>query len=120
MYSFLVGFQILMVLGCFCFVILMTRQRESMLSKLMLCVGFLGAIQNAGYLLELLSRDIGEGMIAVRVEFMGGAFISTFLFMFVARYCGYKLSGKVEALMFVLDGLVLLCIWGYRYTPIYY
>ena len=84
MYSFLVGFQILMVLGCFCFVILMTRQRESMLSKLMLCVGFLGAIQNAGYLLELLSRDIGEGMIAVRVEFMGGAFISTYLFMFVA------------------------------------
>lgn len=120
MYSFLVGFQILMVLGCFCFVIIMTRQRETMLSKLMLCVGFFGAIQNAGYLLELLSRDIGEAMIAVRVEFMGGAFMSTFLFIFVARYCGYNLSGKLEALMFCLDGLVLLCIWGYRYTPIYY
>lgn len=120
MFSFLVGFQILMVLGCFCFVILMTRQRETMLSKLMLCVGFLGAIQNAGYLLELLSRDIGEAMIAVRVEFMGGAFMSTFLFVFVAEYCGYNLSGKLEAFMFSLDGLVLLCIWGYRYTPIYY
>ena len=99
MFSFLVGFQILMVLGCFCFVILMTRQRENMLSKLMLCLGFFGAIQNAGYLLELLSRDIGEAMIAVRVEFMGGAFMSTFLFMFVARYCGYNLSAKLEALM---------------------
>ena len=120
MFSFLVGFQILMVLGCFCFVILMTRQRENMLSKLMLCLGFFGAIQNAGYLLELLSRDIGEGMIAVRVEFMGGAFMSTFLFMFVARYCGYNLSAKLEALMLGLDGVVLLCIWGYRYTPIYY
>lgn len=120
MFRFLVGFQILMVLGCFCFVILMTRQRENMLSKLMLCLGFFGAIQNVGYLLELLSRDIGEAMIAVRVEFMGGAFMSTFLFMFVARYCGYNLSAKLEALMLGLDGLVLLCIWGYQYTPIYY
>lgn len=120
MFRFLVGFQILMVLGCFCFVILMTRQRENMLSKLMLCLGFLGATQNAGYLLELLSRDIGEAMIAVRVEFMGGAFITTFLFVFTAKYCGYHLSAKLETFMFCLDGLVLLCIWGYRYTPIYY
>ncbi len=120
MFSFLVGLQILTVLGCFGFVILMTRQRESALSKLMLCIGFLGAIQNAGYLLELLSRDIGEAMIAVRVEFMGGAFITTFLFVFTAKYCGYHLSAKLEALMFCLDGLVLLCIWGYRYTPVYY
>lgn len=120
MYSFLVGFQMLMVLGCFGFVIIMTRQRENMLSKLMLCVGFFGTIQNAGYLLELLSRNISEAMTAVRVEFMGGAFISTFLFIFVARYCGYHVSARIETLMFSLDGLVLLCIWGYRYTPIYY
>ncbi len=120
MFSFLVGLQILSVLGCFGFVILMTRQRESVLSKLMLCIGFLGAIQNAGYLLELLSRDVGEAMIAVRVEFMGGAFITTFLFVFTAKYCGYHLPAKLEALMFCLDGLVLLCIWGYRYTPVYY
>lgn len=120
MYGFLVGFQIFMVLGCFGFVILMTRQRENELSKLMLCIGFLGVIQNAGYLLELFSKDIGEGMIAVRVEFMGGAFITTFLFVFAARYCGRKIPKKLEGIMFALDGIVLLCIWGYRYTPIYY
>lgn len=120
MYSFLVGFQILMVLGCFVFVIIMTRQRENMLSKLMLCVGFFGAIQNAGYLLEMLSRNISEAMTAVRVEFLGGAFMSSFLFLFVARYCGYNIPAKLEALMFSVDGLVLLCIWGYRYTPVYY
>ena len=73
MYNFLVVFQMFMVLGCFIFVIIMTRQRESMLSKLMLCIGFLGVIQNAGYLLELLFGDIGEAMIAVRVVFLGGA-----------------------------------------------
>lgn len=120
MFSFLVGFQILMVLGCFGFVVIMTRQRENMLSKLMLCVGFFGVIQNAGYLLEMLSGNIAEAMTAVRVEFMGGAFMSTFLFIFVARYCGYCIPARLEALMFGLDGLVLLCIWGYRYTPIYY
>lgn len=120
MYEFLVIFQILMVLGCFFFVSIMARQRESALSKLMLCVGFFGAIQNAGYLLEMLSRDIGEAMIAVRVEYLGGAFISTFLFIFVAKYCGFSISRKLEAAMFALDALMLLCVWGYRYTPIYY
>ena len=85
MYEGLVIFQILMVLGCFFFIILMSRQRESVLSKLMLCIGFFGAIQNAGYLLEMLSRDIGEAMIAVRVEFMGGVYISTFLFIFLYK-----------------------------------
>ena len=120
MFKFLVIFQILMVLGCFFFVSIMARQRESALSKLMLCVGFFGAIQNAGYLLEMLSRDIGEAMIAVRVEYLGGAFISTFLFIFVAKYCGFSISRKLEVAMFALDTLMLLCVWGYRYTPIYY
>lgn len=120
MYEGLVIFQIIMVLGCFLFIILMTRQRESTLSKLMLCVGFLGAIQNAGYLLELLSRDIGEAMIAVRVEFLGGAFMSTFLFIFVSTYCGYKIPEKIVTAMFLLDTFTLLCIWGYRFTPLYY
>lgn len=120
MFKGLVVFQILIVLGCFCFVIIMTRQRESTLSKLMLCIGILGAVQNAGYLLELLSEDIGAAMVAVRMEFLGAAFISTFLFIFVAAYCRYSVPGKLLAAMFLLDGLVLLSIWGYQYTPLYY
>ena len=98
MFNALVIYQIFMVLGCIFFVILMMRQRESGLSKLMLCIGFLGAIQNAGYLLELVSQDIGEAMVAVRMEYLGGAFITTFLFVFVVRYCGYSVPRKLEAL----------------------
>lgn len=120
MYSVLVIYQGFMVLGCIFFVILMMRQRESALSKLMLCIGFLGAIQNAGYFLELVSKDIGEAMVAVRMEYLGGAFITTFLFVFVARYCGYNVPEKLEALMFGLDGFVLLCIWNYEHNNMYY
>ncbi len=120
MYSILAIYQCFMVLGCIIFVILMMRQRESNLSKLMLCIGFLGAFQNAGYLLELLSQDLGEAMVAVRMEYLGGAFITTFLFVFVARYCGYNVPRLLEALMFGVDGFVLLCVWGYEYTGLYY
>lgn len=120
MYSVLAIYQSFMVLGCIFFVIIMMGQRESNLSKLMLCIGFLGAIQNAGYLLELVSQDLGEAMVAVRMEYLGGAFITTFLFVFVARYCGYNVPKQLEALMFGLDGLVLLCIWGYKHTTLYY
>lgn len=120
MYSILAIYQCFMVLGCIIFVILMMRQRESNLSKLMLCIGFLGAFQNAGYLLELLSQDLGEAMVAVRMEYLGGAFITTFLFVFVARYCGYNVPRLLEALMFGVDGFVLLCVWGYEHTGLYY
>lgn len=120
MFNVLVIYQILMVLGCIFFVILMMRQRESGLSKLMLCIGFLGAIQNAGYLLELVSQDIGEAMVAVRMEYLGGAFITTFLFVFVVRYCGYSVPTKLEVLMLGLDGFALVCIWGYKHTNLYY
>lgn len=67
MFRVLVIYQGFMVLGCIFFVIIMMKQRESALSKLMLCIGFLGAFQNAGYLLELVSQDIGEAMVAVRM-----------------------------------------------------
>ncbi len=120
MYEGLVIFHIFMVVGCFIFVILMIGQRESALSKLMLCIGFLGAIQNAGYLLEMISRDAEEAMIAVRVEFLGGVYISTFLFVFVSIYCGYRIPRSIVTAMFLLDTFALLCIWGYRYTPLYY
>ncbi len=120
MFRVLVIYQGFMVLGCIFFVIIMMKQRESALSKLMLCIGFLGAFQNAGYLLELVSQDIGEAMVAVRMEYLGGAFITTFLFVFVARYCGYNVPRKLEALMFGLDGFALLCIWDYEHNNLYY
>lgn len=120
MFGVLVAIQSLTVLGCFGFVIIMMRQRESYLSKLMLCIGFLGSIQNAGYLLELHSKSLGEAMKAVQVEYLGAAFITTFLFLFAVKYCGHRVPTKLSAAMFTLDALVLVGVWGYRYTPIYY
>lgn len=120
MFGVFVTLQSLTVLGCFGFVVIMMRQRESYLSKLMLCIGFLGSIQNAGYLLELYSTSIGEAMKAVQVEYLGAAFISTFLFLFTMKYCGYQVPTKLSVAMFIMDALVLIGVWGYRYTPIYY
>ncbi len=120
MYTFLVVFQILMVISCFTFVVIMIRQQESALSKLMLCIGFFGVIQNTGYLLELLSRNLEAAMNAVKMEYIGGAFITTILFLFVSRYCGFNVSKLLQWILFSFDCLVLLCVWCYEYTQLFY
>lgn len=120
MYHFLVVFQILMVLSCVAFIVIMIKQHETKFSKLMLSIGFLGAIQNSGYLLELLSNDVNEAMNAVRMEYLGGAFITTFLFFFVVKYCGFQIGNVIQYLLFVLDSFVLICVWGYKNTSLFY
>ena len=52
---------------CAFFIILMIRQREGELSKIMLCIGILSGVQNAGYLQEMVSKSLEEVMMAVRI-----------------------------------------------------
>lgn len=120
MYHILLAFQILMVVVCIFFIILMMRQKEGELSKLMLCIGFLSCAQNMGYLLEMTSKDLDSAMTAVRMEYLGGAFMGTFLLIFTMRYCGYHIKKSIEAALFCFDGAVLLGVWTYQFTTIYY
>lgn len=120
MYHILLAFQILMVLICIFFIVLMIRQKEGELSKLMLCIGFLSGVQNLGYLLEMQAKSLGEAMVAVRTEYLGGAFMGTFLLIFTMRYCGYQIRSGIKNGLFLFDGMVLLGCWTYQYNSIYY
>lgn len=120
MYHILLAYQILMVLVCTFFIILMIRQREGELTKLMLCIGLLSGVQNAGYLEEMLSERLDEAMMAIRTQYLGGAFMGTFLLLFTMRYCGYYMKGVIKLGLFSFDGLVFLCAWTYQFNPLYY
>ena len=109
-----------MVMACAFFIILMIRQREGELSKIMLCIGFLSGVQNAGYLQEMVSKSLDEVMMAVRTEYLGGAFMGTFLLLFSTRYCGHHIKRWIQTCLFVLDGIVLVCCWTYDRIPFYY
>ena len=74
--------QIIMICLDMLFVVVMVKQKESRLSKLMLCIAFLGVVNNFGYLLELSAVNVNDAMKAVSVEYLGGAFIVSFVFLF--------------------------------------
>ncbi len=120
MFNFLLCVQIIAFLAGLISVFLIASQNNTTLAKIMLLTCACSMIQNAGYLMEMTSNNISEAMIAVRFEYIGSAYIATWLFIFVFRYCRIRLPKWVIAAMISLDSLVLVCVWSYEHTNLYY
>ena len=120
MYDFLLAVQIsAMVLSFICVALLLT-QKSSEGSKFMLVVCLAVFIQNSGYCFEMTSKSLKEIMIAIRLEYIGSAFIVTMTMIFAFKYCRVRLVPGVKYALLGLDTLVLICVWCYEYLPIYY
>jgi len=59
-----------------------------------------------GYLLELTSTTTDESFIAVKVLYIGGLFVTTFAFFFIADYCNIKLHP-----IFIKSPMILICFF---------
>ena len=94
MHLFLEIIQIIAFLETLGFVLLISREKSSELVKIMLCIGYSAIIMNAGYLIELTAKLKGSAMAAVRIEYVGSAFVATFILLFVC--CGKQMKKKSE------------------------
>jgi two-component system chemotaxis sensor kinase CheA len=83
---------------------------------------------NLGYFLEMTSRTVGGGVIAVKIMYAGSCFMPAFLFFFVADYCELKLKKrfyKIPLLLFSSLNYMLVATFdhhsliytSYRYEP---
>ena len=113
-------YQLAMILLCCVFLAIVGTQRESSLTKNLLVTGFLILIQNVGYLIVLSSRDLEEALIGVRVEYLGTAFIASFMMMFVLQYCRHELNKWIILVLMIYDGIILICVWCCKFVKIYY
>ena len=113
-------YQMAMILLCCVFLAIVGTQRESSLTKNLLVTGFLIIVQNVGYLILLSSRDLEEALIGVRVEYMGTAFIASFMMMFVLQYCRRELNKWIILVLMIYDGIILICVWCCKFVKIYY
>ncbi|MGN0343905.1 MAG: ATP-binding protein [Lachnospiraceae bacterium] len=113
-------YQLAMIILCCFFLAIVGTQRENAITKNLLVTGFLILLQNIGYLIVLSARDLEEALIGVRVEYLGTAFIVSFMMMFVLQYCKRELKRWVVVVLMVFDGIVLMSVWCCRYTTIYY
>lgn len=112
--------QNIMVFIGFWFVVIMMRQKDSSVSKLMLFIAMLGLVYNVGYWLELLAQNEREAIAAMKVEYMGGAYIATFSLIFAAKYCNKKLPEALSAGLIVFDSIVLACVWSCGWNRMFY
>ena len=120
MYTALVTLQIIAMIFSFACVAVLLIQKGSEVTKLILVGCLCSFVQNAGYLLEMLSNNLDEVMIAIRLEYVGGAFISTMSMLFVFRYCRVKFIPWLKYTILVIDAIVLASVWCYKFVPIYY
>ena len=120
MYNILLILQIVAILLNFVCVALLMLQRSSTPTKLMLVICACSFIQNCGYFLEMRSKTLDEAMMAIKFEYIGGAFILSFLMIFVFKYCHVELHKTIQYSIIGLDILVLISVWVCEYLPIYY
>ncbi len=120
MYNILFTLQIIALILSFTCVAVLLTQKGSEVTKLILVGCLCVFAQNAGYLLEMRSVNLDEVMIAIRAEYMGASFIATMSMLFVFRYCRVKVIPWIKYMLIGIDIAVLLCVWAYEYTPLYY
>ncbi len=120
MYTALVTLQIIAMIFSFVCVAVLLIQKGSEVTKLILVGCLCSFVQNAGYLLEMLSNNLDEVMISIRLEYVGGAFLSTMSMLFVFRYCRVNFIPWLKYTILGIDALVLASVWCYEFVPIYY
>lgn len=120
MYTFLLTIQIIAVVFSLLCAAVLLIQKGSEVTKLILVGCLCAFVQNAGYLLEMASSNLYEVMTAIRLEYIGTAFIATMSMLFVFRYCRVNIQPWLKYTLLIIDVIVLVCVWCYQYVPFYY
>ena len=120
MYSLAIIIQILATLACAVAVLIVAFKKTSSYSNVIVITFLCAFVQNGGYILELLSKNAGEGMMAVRAEYLGGAFEIGLMTFFIFKYCGHDLNIIVKSLIVTESVIVLLGVWTWEFTHAYY
>ena len=113
-------FQSFMVLICAIFVLVLLSRKVNDVTKWLVVASMFAMIQNAGYLALLHCRNLGEACIALKLEYIGAAYVPTFSMLFVLAYCNKHLPCKVRCGLIVLDTCMVIGVWMCEYTTLYY
>jgi len=120
MYTFAVSLQVVATLICLTSVLIMAFKKTSSYSNVIIITFLCGFVQNSGYVLELLSKNVDEGMMAVKAEYLGGAFEICLLTFFVFKYCGHEFNGILKGMLIFEGCIILFGVWTWQYTHLYY
>ena len=120
MFQVLVSLQIVGLLMLLCALVYIFRGGSTYTQRLMLSFTISELVHNAGYLLELLSKSKEEAILAIKVEYLGGAAVAIFFMMFIFNYCGKKEHKIFERVLLLCALAVIIMVWTGDYHNLYY
>lgn len=120
MFQLAVLIQILAILSCLTAVLIVAFQKPSSYSHVILITFLCGFVQNGAYLLELTARNYDQAMVAVKAEYLGGAFEICLITYFIFKYCGHQMRKSVLSFLIFEGCIVLLGVWTWEFNHAYY
>ncbi len=119
-FNILVGLQIFAIFAIVCALVYIFRGGSTYTQRLMLSFTIAELVHNAGFLLELFARSKREAMLAVKVEYLGGAAVVIFFMMFILNYCGKKENVIFERILLLCACAVIIMVWTSSMHKHYY
>ncbi len=120
MFNILVTIQIIGIVALVCSLVYIFRGGSTYTQRLMLSFTISELVHNAGFLLELFARSEQEVMVAVKVEYLGGAAVAIFFMMFIFNYCGKKEYKIFERILLLCAVAVIIMVWTGDFHTLYY
>ncbi len=120
MYNILLSVQIIGIVALVCSLVYIFRGGSTYTQRLMLSFTISELVHNAGFLLELTSKTQQEAMLAIKVEYLGGAAVAIFFMMFIFNYCGQKEHKLLERILLLCAVAVIIMVWTSDWHTLYY
>ncbi len=120
MYNVLLLIQIIGIVALVCSLVYIFRGGSTYTQRLMLSFTIAELVHNAGFLLELTSTTAQEALMAIKVEYLGGASVAIFFMMFIFNYCGQKEHKIFERILLLCSVAVMVMVWTSDYHSLYY
>ncbi len=121
MYHFLLGLQIVgLVAGLICTARL-TRLKSYTDLKYLLLAAMCSNVYAAGYLMEMMSRNLEEAMASFAFQYAGLAFVAYLYTVFIFRFCDDKsVPSWVWSCGWLVTIAVFFLVIFYKYNSFYY
>lgn len=119
-YNTVLMLQVAAVFVCFASTVLLGFKKANSFSNMMLLAFVGGLLQNIGYLFELQAHDVDSVMTAVKVQYLGGAFIISLITFFVFKYSRYDVPVFIKSILLGMGVLVNLGVWSWEKNGMYY
>lgn len=101
-------------------VVILLKQNNNQLYRLLLMDLVCVFISNAAYLLELRSTCAAEALVSLRVYYMVAPFTATLFLALMLTYFSMRFPKKVFALICIVNALVAFSVWTSEFNHLYY